>query len=247
MIAVLSLWRQRIPTHWNIVAWLLGCAVLQQSADLPHPVWLVVTAGLCFVCIRWRWCSLFILGWSWAAGMAWWSQPATIPDLDIRSIYQATGVVVSVPSSGAKYTRFLVRVNHLQTAETHHQGDWLIRVAWFNPPDIIQVGTEWQFDLRLKPALSYHNPGSWDYAGWLYHQGIRYTGYVVTKVQPPKLLQHTNCCLLQQYRQQWREALRELQLAPDVTGVYLALTLGCLLYTSPSPRDLSTSRMPSSA
>ena len=26
-----------------------------------------------------------------------------------------------------------------------------------------------------------------------------------------------------------------------------ALSLGCLLYTSPSPRDLSTSRMPSSA
>ena len=26
-----------------------------------------------------------------------------------------------------------------------------------------------------------------------------------------------------------------------------ALTLACLLYTSPSPRDLSTSRMPSSA
>ena len=26
-----------------------------------------------------------------------------------------------------------------------------------------------------------------------------------------------------------------------------ALVLGCLLYTSPSPRDLSTSRMPSSA
>ena len=29
-------------------------------------------------------------------------------------------------------------------------------------------------------------------------------------------------------------------LAPDIAG-------GCLLYTSPSPRDLSTSRMPSSA
>ena len=33
-------------------------------------------------------------------------------------------------------------------------------------------------------------------------------------------------------------------LDPQVSGV---LPLGCLLYTSPSPRDLSTSRMPSSA
>ena len=30
-------------------------------------------------------------------------------------------------------------------------------------------------------------------------------------------------------------------------GIYPTLEIGCLLYTSPSPRDLSTSRMPSSA
>ena len=30
-------------------------------------------------------------------------------------------------------------------------------------------------------------------------------------------------------------------------GVYIQLLYICLLYTSPSPRDLSTSRMPSSA
>ena len=32
-----------------------------------------------------------------------------------------------------------------------------------------------------------------------------------------------------------------------VMGVYRVVDMGCLLYTSPSPRDLSTSRMPSSA
>ena len=33
----------------------------------------------------------------------------------------------------------------------------------------------------------------------------------------------------------------------DQEAFYLALAGDCLLYTSPSPRDLSTSRMPSSA
>ena len=33
----------------------------------------------------------------------------------------------------------------------------------------------------------------------------------------------------------------------EATGANLALHKDCLLYTSPSPRDLSTSRMPSSA
>jgi len=36
-------------------------------------------------------------------------------------------------------------------------------------------------------------------------------------------------------------------LTSDDTKIVNALTVGCLLYTSPSPRDLSTSRMPSSA
>jgi len=35
-----------------------------------------------------------------------------------------------------------------------------------------------------------------------------------------------------------------LEMLPYPSG---ALHMGCLLYTSPSPRDLSTSRMPSSA
>ena len=38
------------------------------------------------------------------------------------------------------------------------------------------------------------------------------------------------------------------QLNPSISGeIEAELTLTCLLYTSPSPRDLSTSRMPSSA
>ena len=34
---------------------------------------------------------------------------------------------------------------------------------------------------------------------------------------------------------------------PDVIMIFLPQVITCLLYTSPSPRDLSTSRMPSSA
>ena len=41
-----------------------------------------------------------------------------------------------------------------------------------------------------------------------------------------------------------REGIKEYSDWPTIPQVYLK---GCLLYTSPSPRDLSTSRMPSSA
>ena len=43
------------------------------------------------------------------------------------------------------------------------------------------------------------------------------------------------------------KAARILQLEPYLDRLPKALSGGCLLYTSPSPRDLSTSRMPSSA
>ena len=43
-------------------------------------------------------------------------------------------------------------------------------------------------------------------------------------------------------------AVRALRHAPAFTAVVIiTLALGCLLYTSPSPRDISGSRMPSSA
>ena len=40
---------------------------------------------------------------------------------------------------------------------------------------------------------------------------------------------------------------RELLYVIRTMDVLMSSGVGCLLYTSPSPRDLSTSRMPSSA
>ena len=40
---------------------------------------------------------------------------------------------------------------------------------------------------------------------------------------------------------------RVLRRAWTASGIEAAVLMACLLYTSPSPRDLSTSRMPSSA
>ena len=44
-----------------------------------------------------------------------------------------------------------------------------------------------------------------------------------------------------------RRALLEADVALPVVKQFTAQVKDCLLYTSPSPRDLSTSRMPSSA
>ena len=48
------------------------------------------------------------------------------------------------------------------------------------------------------------------------------------------------------YGQEVRKHLEKVGGKPIFSGKVSRLMLGCLLYTSPSPRDLSTSRMPSS-
>ena len=46
----------------------------------------------------------------------------------------------------------------------------------------------------------------------------------------------------------WQEEFLEMKThKPEVVRLLMEGPRGCLLYTSPSPRDLSTSRMPSSA
>ena len=50
-----------------------------------------------------------------------------------------------------------------------------------------------------------------------------------------------NAIKFQQEASNWNEAL------PIGNGTLGAMVFGCLLYTSPSPRDVEESRMPSSA
>ena len=216
------------PLHWSVLAWLAGNAVFQQIAAIPHPLWLMGALGILWVVYRAGWpssCIAFVLGWSWAAGLAWWQQPPPIAGLDVRAVYLARGVVVNMPHQGTRYNRFLFRVHQLQTDAHQQQGNWLLRVSWFGAPPIA-VGDAGELALRIKPMRSYHNPGSWDYAGWWYHQGVRYSAYVVPRATPAAALQPTPCCWLQRLRQQWRTALQDLAFTPDVTGVLLALTLG---------------------
>ena len=51
------------------------------------------------------------------------------------------------------------------------------------------------------------------------------------------------------YKSMWKMALPIIagMMVQTLFNVVDIMFIGCLLYTSPSPRDLSTSRMPSSA
>lgn len=54
-----------------------------------------------------------------------------------------------------------------------------IRLSWYQPPYLPEIGDVWQFELRLKPPRGTSNPGVFDYETWLFQQRIGATGYVV--------------------------------------------------------------------
>ena len=62
-------------------------------------------------------------------------------------------------------------------------------------------------------------------------------------IYPPKDLQNPYIKSFKDYEVMYKESIEK----PKEFFTKMALENLCLLYTSPSPRDLSTSRMPSSA
>ena len=61
-------------------------------------------------------------------------------------------------------------------------------------------------------------------------------------------LRKTNASLVDQAKGKDLESLKSLLSSHSLNeGSHYSRLMACLLYTSPSPRDLSTSRMPSSA
>eukprot|EP00831_Metopus_contortus_P082257 TRINITY_DN8851_c0_g1_i1.p2 TRINITY_DN8851_c0_g1~~TRINITY_DN8851_c0_g1_i1.p2 ORF type:complete len:107 (+),score=31.06 TRINITY_DN8851_c0_g1_i1:184-504(+) len=75
-------------------------------------------------------------------------------------------------------------------------------------------------------------------------EGIRRT---IRKAERARKKNHSNYKLDMDTRCKLDLVLKEIEELSEIHDVILKQYNNCLLYTSPSPRDLSTSRMPSSA
>ena len=55
-----------------------------------------------------------------------------------------------------------------------------IRLSWYQPWQLPEIGDVWQFELRLRRPRGTSNPGVFDYETWLFRERIGATGYVVS-------------------------------------------------------------------
>lgn len=99
-----------------------------------------------------------------------------------------------------------------------------LRLAWYEPATLPGMGESWTLRVRLRRPHGYVNPGTFDYEGWLFRQGIGATGYVVD--HPGNRRLDIAAGRVAEFR---RAVVRRLTgtLPPDdATAVLLAVTVG---------------------
>jgi len=105
----------------------------------------------------------------------------------IKQDVLAEGVISGRVKRGSRSQRFEFNILSLQYRDTQPDYRGKVQLNCYRHCPEFRSGQRWQMTLRLKPAHGTLNPGGFNYAQWLFSQGIRATGYV-RQPQTAKLL-----------------------------------------------------------
>lgn len=184
----------------NILAFVLGAALLQRQAALPEMVWILGLLPIVLIVLLHRQYQLvgfiatnnvllmiFFLGagFFWAAFFAHWRLADALPlEWEGRDI-QLIGVVASLPQNNDRSVRFRFDVEQVLTTGaavprrislSRYKNHAVDENETVTPQ--INAGERWQLTVRLKRPHSNANPHGFNYEAWALERNIRATGYV---------------------------------------------------------------------
>jgi competence protein ComEC len=206
----------------------LGVLGFHRLPWLPAWGWLV--AGvllLALLCARRpaRPLAPLLTGLVWSHLYALLSLPPALPGEDAVMRLVVTGEVASLTASADNPARFVMDVDTVEGAGgAPLKGVWRLRLSWYDAPGL-RSGERWRLAVRLRTAHGYASPGAWDYEGWLYWEGIRYTGYVSADA-PAVRLAEAACCWLTRVRSDLSAAIAAQPASEFARGVIRAITVG---------------------
>lgn len=217
-----------IPTALAVLAGIVG---LQLLADLPAAWVAVPLAAGTILCLYRR--STRPLAWVLGAFLwAWWQAGLQLdrdlpPELEGADLI-LRGTVASLPEVDGRATRFI-----FESRQRAEGADWIaferrLRLSWYadtGEVPALTAGTAWQLTVRLKRRHGFHNPGGFDYEGWLFQNGLSATGYV--RPRPPSLpLPETGTATVLRLRAAVDARLGAVLAGNGQAGLLRALALG---------------------
>lgn len=169
-----------------ILAFLLGvCSILLltriPSFFLLITIFIVVLVGYVF----WRnKITLLLLGvvcgCCWVMLYAYLQLEQRLPvNLQGKNL-SVVGTIISLPYKKEHFTSFLFKTITIQekSAKRLYKLNWYQSKSGYKQPQL-HPGDKWRLIVRLKRAHAFMNPGGFDYAAYLFAQGIAATGYIV--------------------------------------------------------------------
>ncbi len=210
------------------ICFLSGIILFLQFETLPdRNLYLLLPLSLIFIRFRlFQFIGVLLLGFIWAFFRADLILSDELSgELEGEKI-TVTGKVVSLPEQRAYGQRFLFLVDQVVTEQKQSlTSPGLIRLSWNNKDIEIKPGQQWRLSVKLKRPYGFSNPGGFDYEYWLFSQGIRATGYVLTK-SSTHLLTESPKYKIDTARYALKQAFYNKRQEQPLTGVLLALLIG---------------------
>jgi len=171
------------------ILFLCGILILQKLTYLPSLYWLaginvpIISHYLLFKKSRayLRFLIPTVFGFSWALWYAYAQLSWTLPtELEGKPL-QITGMITTIPDIEPHHTSFKFLIKKIQFANKIESVNSTVQLSWQTTSQKLHVGDQWQFTVRLKKIHGVMNPGGFDYETWSFQEGIRASGYVVSK------------------------------------------------------------------
>jgi competence protein ComEC len=208
------------------IAALTGTAIALYSTEAPDVFWfslLPITLTGCWVLPAYRF-ALIAVSVYFLTGIQLHLIDQDNQVFQTRHLsIKVEGIIADIPRFNRHQIKFLFKPETSIPKFDHYPE--LIQLAWYRTTEKPKAGERWQLTLKLKPPGGFQNPGTFDYAQWLYAKGVGATGYVLTKGDNRKIDDATIAFI-----QRWRQSIstRLDQICPDCQNIGLlkALIIG---------------------
>ncbi len=202
---------------------LAGVFLVYHLAELlPLMLAPVLLLGAILLLRRRRWWLLAGLlgGVGWALLQAHWSLHSQLPET-MEGVDQTVSVrVLDLPREEGRRLRFVAEVQGDPVSPMPNR----LLLSWYRPYSELRPGDVWQLRVRLKRPRSFASPGAFDYAGWLFRQGIGASGYVRKSPDNQKL--RDGAWSIDLWRLRLSQRIDEMSDVLHEPGLIKALALG---------------------